>query len=211
METEKKNVLDEVTKSMKQVDGYLILNLLKNPLNSIHLTEKHFIYGILGLASSLVGFLLWTLLMGKRIASLFFAMFGFGGGGLFSELPSSVYGEVFGRMLLLGLLSTVALLAAVWLIGWWRSGKQPVVKLFVTRVGAAHYIGAVGFVLAGILSFSFNISFLLLLITLLSLLALTLHAAMEASGIVKERTAGYLILSVSAYVLLMSILTKLIL
>ncbi|WP_167324084.1 hypothetical protein [Paenibacillus lactis] len=51
----------------------------------------------------------------------------------------------------------------------------------------------------------------MLLITLLSLLALTLHAAMEASGVVKERTAGYLILSVSAYVLLMSILTKLIL
>lgn len=210
METERKNVLDEVTKTMKQVDGYFILNLLKNPLNGIHLTEKHFIYGILGLASSLVGFLLWVLLMGKRLSALFFGMFGFGGGSMFRELPSSVFGEVFGRMLLLGLLSTVALLAAVWLIGWWRSGTQPALKLFITRVGAAHYIGAVGFILAGILSLSFNLSFLLLLITLLSLLALTLQAGMEASGVVKERSAGYLILSVSAYVLLMSILTKLI-
>jgi hypothetical protein len=208
METEKRNVLNDAVSTMKQVDGNLILKLLKNPLESLQLTEKHLVYGILGLASSLVGFLIWGLLMGKKIASLLFGWVSILGGP--GRIPASVTFELFGKLLLLGLLSTAALVASVWLIGWWKSGAMPSLKLFVTRVGSAHYIGAAGFLLAGILSFSMNLSFLLLLITLLSLLALTLFAGQEASGTTKEKSASFLILSVSAYVALMGILSPLI-
>jgi hypothetical protein len=99
----------------------------------------------------------------------------------------------------------------VWLVGWWRSGVKPSMKLFVTRVGATQFIGAIGFLLAGILSFSFNLSILILLVTLLSLLALSLYAGQEASAVAKERIASYLMLSVAAYVLLMGILLNLVL
>jgi len=209
METEKQNVLSDATKMIKQVDKNLILNLLKNPLESLALTEKQFVYGILGLASSFVGFLIWGFILGKKVASLFSGLFMLG--GLFGKVPISLTSEVFGRVFKLGLLSTVVLLISVWLVSWWRSGIKPSFKLFVTQVGAIHFIGAVGFLLASILFFNLQLSLVVLLITVFSLLGLSLYAGQVSGGVTKEKIASYIVLSIASYVLIMAIFSKLVL
>lgn len=209
METEKRNVLDGVKTTMKGVDQQHVLRLFKNPLESVRLTEREWIYGVLGLASAFVGYLVWSLIIASRVNSFFGSMFGLGGLG---GMTRSATWPVFGRLFLIGLLSTAVLLAAIWLAAWWRSGAKPELKLFAIRVGGTFYIGAAGFLLAGLFTLmSPALGFLLLGITLLSLLVLAVQAGVEAGAVPRQALASYLILSVSGYLVLMSLITRLIL
>lgn len=205
METGQNNTLIEVSQSPKTVDGGRILRFLRNPLEALGLTEKEWLYGVLGLAASFLGFLIWVLLFGGQITELIYGFMPFG--GLFG--PSELTFAIFGRMFGIGLLSMIALLAALWLTGWWRSGVQPSWKAFLTQIGGMQYIAGAGFLLAGILSFSFPLSILVLGITLLSSLVLSVYGGVEASGVSKERTSTYMILSVTLYLVLLGVLVNL--
>ncbi|REK74977.1 hypothetical protein [Paenibacillus paeoniae] len=206
MEPKSNHAFNEVTDSLKNVERNKLLTLLKNPLESLQLTTKEWIYGALGLAASFVGYLVWVMILGSKITGLFYNAMPFG--KLFA--PSSLSFAIFSRMFLLGLLSLVALLAALWLAGWWRSGVQPAWKLFVIRMGGIQYITGAGFLLAGILSFHFTLSMIVLAITLLSTLALSLQGGLEVSGISKERTASYLVVSITLYVILAGVFANLV-
>jgi len=207
MEPKNNHAFTEVTDSLKQVERNKLIALLRNPLSSLQLTAKEWIYGALGLAASFVGYLIWVLILGKKITGFIYSAIPFG--GLFA--PNSLTFAIFSRMFLLGLLSLVALLGALWLAGWWRSGMQPGWKLFVIRIGGIQYIAGAGFLLSGLLSFHFTLSMLTLMITLLTTLALSLQGGLEASGISKEKTASYLIAAITLYLILTGVFAKLIL
>lgn len=194
---------------MKDVDQQLVLRLTKNPLESVKLTEQQWIYGLLGLVSAFVGYLIWSLLIASKINGLINGLFGFGGLG---RANVSSTGALVGRMLLIGLTSTIAILAAIYLIGWWRSGVKPQPKAFIAQVGGSYYIGAIGFLLATLVTFlSSSFGFLLLMITLLSLLVLGLQAGAEATAVPRQALASYLILSVASYLVLISLLLRVLL
>ncbi|MFF2885774.1 hypothetical protein [Paenibacillus sp. NPDC057967] len=207
MDPKSNHAFTEVTDSLKKVERNKLLTLLKNPLESLQLTAKEWIYGALGLAVSFVGYLIWVLILGNKITGLLYSAIPFG--GLFA--PNSLSFAIFSRMFLLGLLSLVALLAALWLAGWWRSGVQPAWKLFVIRIGGIQYITGAGFLLSGILSFHFTLSMMVLSITLLSALALSLQGGLVDSGISKEKTASYFIAAITLYLVLAGVFAKLIL
>lgn len=205
METKQDNAITEVKSSAPMIDWGRILRLLRNPLEALHLTEKDWLYGVLGLAASFISYLIWVLLFGGKITELIYSLLPFGGWFAPTKLTFALFSRLFG----IGLLSTLALLAALWLTGWWRSGNQPFWKTFMTRIGGMQYIAGAGFLLAAIFSFSFPLSILILSITLLSSLVLSVYGGVEASGIIKERVSSYMILSVALYLVLLGVLMNL--
>lgn len=193
---------------LEKFDFKRVLRLIINPLGSLKHSEKDFLYGIIGLASSYVGFLLWSLLVTKKINALFNPFYElaslFSGGS-----QGSVFFKMFSKLMLTGLWSTITLLAVVWLVSWWTSGLKPDIKSFLTRVGGIHYIGFVGFVLACILSASFTFSIVIVAITLLTLLVLTLYAGAEMYGVSREKLSLYFLVTIAGYVLLFSFVPQL--
>lgn len=182
------------------------MRLLRDPLSALRLTEKDWLYGVLGLVASFMGYLIWVLLFGSKLTELIYGFMPFG--GLFA--PSRMSFEIFSRMFGIGILSNAALLASLWLTGWWRSGVQPSWKAFLAQIGGIQYAIGAGMLVAGIFSFSFSLSVLVLSVSLLSSLVLSVHGGAEASGVSKERMSSYLVLSVSLYLVLFGVLMKLI-
>jgi len=198
-----------VPRTPLQIDFKKILKLLANPLESTKLTEKDFLYGIIGLASSYVGFLIWSLFMTKKINALFNPFYELA--SLFGESSSraSQFFAMYSKLLLTGIWGIVALLGVVWLVSWWQSGSKPEIKAFVTRIGGIHYIGCAGYLLASIFAASFGLSMGIIIITLLTLLVLTLFAAAEMYSIAREKLSLYFIVSIAGYVVLFSLLPQL--
>jgi hypothetical protein len=192
----------------QQFDFKRILKLILDPLSSLKLSDKDFRYGIIGLASAYVGFLIWSLFVTKRINALlnpFYELASFFNGGS----KGSAFFPVFSKLMVTGLWSTIALLGVVWLVSWLTSGNQPAFKSFLTRIGGIHYIGGVGYLLACIFSASFTFSIIIVLITLLTLLMLTLYAGATLFGVTREKLSLYFIVSIAGYVLLFSFIPQL--
>lgn len=213
METEKNEGVETVgqttiSQTSLQFDFKRILKLLMNPLESLKLSDKDFIYGIIGLASSYAGFLIWSLLVTKRLNALFNPFYElaslFGGGS-----RGSVFFAMYSKLMLTGIWSIIALFGVVWLVSWWQSGSQPEMKSFLTRIGGIHYIGCAGFLLACILSASFTFSMLIVVITLLALLVLTLYAGAELYVSSREKLSLYFLVTIAGYVLLSSFIPQL--
>ncbi|MBP1995995.1 hypothetical protein [Paenibacillus eucommiae] len=211
-----RSVLDDLTASVKQVDRNVILRLLKNPLEGMKLSSStDFGYGVVGIAAAVVGFLVWVLFMGSAMNSMLFGMFGFGGGfGGFADLMEtkrSVSAAIFGRMFLISLISAASFLAALWFIGLWRGGRRLSIKQFITQIGAMQFVVGAGFVAAGLIALmSIKLSFLVVTVTLLSTLVLSVIAASDMFQIAKERLASFVIFSVAAYLLLVSLLSSIV-
>jgi len=197
-----------IPQASQQFDFKRIVKLILNPLESLKLSDKDFLYGIIGLASSLVGYLLWSLLVTKKVNAFF---------NPFYELASlfdggsrgSAFFAMYSKLLVTGLWSTIVLLGVVWLVSWWMNGSQPNIKSFLTKIGGIHYIGFVGFIIACIFAASFSLSILIVTITVLCLLVLTLYAGIELYGVKREKLSLYFIVAIAGYVLLFSFITQL--
>jgi len=201
-----------LTDTMKQVDGHVILKLLKNPQAGLLLNPgKDFIYGVLGIAASIVGFLLWGWMVGIRINDMFSPSLNFGGlSGLdgFQVKPSSMVGTVVGKVFLTGIGSMAAFLASIWLIGSWRGERKLSIKSFVTHAGSMHYASGAGFVLAGVVGLmNIKLSIFLLVINLLIMLLLSYVTAIELFGIAKVRQLSFIASAVLLYGLLVMVIT----
>ncbi|MFX3632912.1 MAG: hypothetical protein ACE3L7_02730 [Candidatus Pristimantibacillus sp.] len=205
-------VLNQMTASIKQVDKNIILRLLKNPFESMALNpSKDLVYGVIGIAAAIIGFLIWALLIGGKLESIFYGMLGFGGLASFGD-KGSIATALFGKMFLVAIISNIALLAAIWGIGQWKGDQKQSLKALVTHIGAIHYIAGAGFIIAGILALmSLKLSLLVLLISLLSALMLSIHAAIDLFKVEQNRQALYMILSVSAYLLITGLLAGIVL
>lgn len=192
-----------------QFDFKKVLKLITNPLESMKLTEKDFLYGIIGLASSYLGFLLWSLFVTKKINAFFNPFYELA--SLFSERSSrgAAFFAMYSKLMLAGFWSIIALLGVVWLVSWWQGGSKPEIKAFITRLGGIQYIGCAGFLLACIFAASFGLSVIIIATTLLTLLVLTLYAASELYSVAREKLSLYFLASIGGYVLLFSLLTQL--
>lgn len=196
------------TQASPQFDLKRVLKLISNPLESMKLTEKDFLYGIIGIVSSYAGFLIWSLFVTKRINAFFnpfYELASFFDGG---SSQGSAFFAMYSKLLFTGLWSTLSILGVVWLVIWWLSGSKPEYKLFLTRIGGVHYIGCVGYLLACILSSSFTFSLLIIVITLLTLLILTLYAGAQLYEVSSDKLSRYFILAIAGYVLLFSFIPQ---
>jgi|GEM_PF-3437265 len=172
-----------------QIDVQRIWELVKNPLSSLKLDgNRDFIYGLLGIAASLIGFMFFTLIIGRSLP--FIGWLGLGG-------------TLFGKMLLLAIISNTALHASIWLIGLWQGKQKLGIKPLITHIGALQYGAGAAFIVAGLLYWvSFNLCMIVLLVALLALFTLSIIASLELYNVAKERFSLYIMLTTAAYAII---------
>ncbi|MFD0714883.1 hypothetical protein [Paenibacillus sp. GCM10027626] len=199
-----------VADSMKQVDGNLILGLLKNPQSGLNLNpQKDLIYGLLGIAASIIGFVIYAWIVGMQIDSMVGGFFG--GLGSFGVKPQSLVGGIVGNMLLVAIVSMVAFLGSMWLVGSWRGSRKVSIQAFVTYFGSMHYLSGAGFVVAGLVALmSYKLSLLLIVINLLIMLLLSFVSAMELFGISREQQFSFIAPAVTIYTVVVLIIVSII-
>ncbi|MCQ6561946.1 hypothetical protein [Paenibacillus mendelii] len=200
---------NDLTKAMKQVDGNVVLKLLKDPQYGLNLNpDKDFIYGILGLVASILGFTIWAGLLGMRIDSLFSGLLGLGGFG-----GDSIGGAFTGRMLLTAILSIAALHGMLWLLGSWQGTNKLSFKAFITYAGSMHYLSGAGFVVAGLCALIslISFSFLLILINVSIMLVLSVIVSIDIFGVYREKRMVYTASAIALYMVILMIVTKIIL
>ncbi|SFE52174.1 hypothetical protein SAMN04487969_103193 [Paenibacillus algorifonticola] len=201
-------LLQNVSGSVKQIDTQILLKLLKNPLEGLNLNPaKDLSYGIIGIVSAIIGFLLFGLLTGSAIR----LFFGYGASDLLRE-GSGMSAALFGKILLLSLISIIAFLGSLWGISLWRATQRLTLSAFITSIGAMQLFAGAGFLIAGVVSLiSFKLGFFVMAATLLSTLGISLVGASVASQVTKEKLWSYIVLSVCAYLLLFGLFADLIL
>ncbi|WP_338555156.1 hypothetical protein [Paenibacillus sp. KS-LC4] len=200
-------LLQNMSGSVKQMDWKILLRLLKNPLEGLNLNPaKHLSYGIIGIVCAIIGFLLFGLLTGSAI-SLFF---GYGVTDLLRE-GSGMSAALFGKILLLSLISTFAFLGSLWGISLWRATQRLTIRAFITSIGAMQLASGAGFLIAGVISLiSFKLGSFVMAAALLSNLGISLIGASVASQVTKEKLWSYIAFSACAYLLLFGLLADLI-
>lgn len=180
---------------LANVDKHKILNLLKNPMSALQLkAETDFMYGILGLVVSLLGFVLWAWSFKHQLIKLMILGFG----SLISDekesyREASEYLPIVNHMLLLGFVSLIVLVGITFLLG----NKMGLHKLHwkdsIVQLGGLQLISGVGFIVAALMMFVLiKLSFLLLFTTLLATLALTFVAGIEMFRIRRDRIALFI-------------------
>lgn len=198
-----------------KVDAGRVFSLFKNPERAKELQpDKDFLYGVLGIVASLLGFLIWAWLFNKKISDLLNDMFGFGDDSIFGlySASSHVSSKLIGKLFLLGIISMAALLASLWLAGNWRGSRKLSAKELITYIGGMQYTFAAGFVITGLFTFvSLRFSYVLLFINLLMALVTTVLSASEISEVPKERRFSYIILGISIYLVLFWLFSEIIL
>ncbi|MWC30709.1 hypothetical protein [Paenibacillus sp. MMS18-CY102] len=208
-----------VTDLTKQIDTNVIVDLLKNPQKSLQLQPaKDLIYGVLGIVASLLGFMIWAWIIGKKIDSLLGDMFGglFGGLSDFEDLTdysggSSIGSAITGKLIVLAIISLIALIGSLWALGNWKGERKLTFKDAVTHLGAAQYTFGAGFVLAGLCSFiNLRIAFIVLSVNLLTALVTTVMHAIALWQVREDRKLTVVGLSVALYLALVALLSAIV-
>jgi len=153
---------------LKKVDFQVILGILRHPMNCVQLNSSNggFIYGLIGIGMSVLGFFLFALSL-DRIISNSFGEFGFG-----SALMAQA--SLGGRSLWIGLLSILALMASYWFVAQFVTKKKLDVKDFTAKIGSFHLIFGVIFMLSAIIAFiSLQLAFIMLVVAILLALVCT--------------------------------------
>ncbi len=188
------------------LDFSFILGLMKNPMSALKLDpKKHFLYGLIGLGASFVGYIIWALFIAgsmRGAISLFLAPSSLLTGG-------ASYASVMGRLIFIGIISNIALFGSIFLISMWKATDRQSIQSLLTKLGAVQYFAAAGFILAGLLSFmTFKLSLAILLITLLTVLFLTLLAAVQMYKVKEKDIALYGVAIIAVYFIIMMVLTS---
>ncbi|GGD92935.1 hypothetical protein [Paenibacillus nasutitermitis] len=189
--------------AVKQVDKNVLIRLLRNPFDALQLSPgKDLIYGVIGLGTSVIGYLIWIWLVGAKINSFF--------GGFFGGFsPLSFGSQMTGRLFLTGLVSVLALLASIWLVGMWRGNARHDIKSVVTRLGSMQVFSGAGFLAAGICSLvSLKLSFLIGGSTALIALAVTVFAGLELFNVTVNRRFEFMACSIAAYLIIYTVVSS---
>jgi hypothetical protein len=195
------------TASGLNLDVNVLKGLLLNPQTGMRLHPgKDFIYGILGIAASVIGFFLWGLALQKKVEDSLNSVFGgfnlFGGFNRSLNLGKYFFG--------IGLVSVLCLIGALWLIGQWKGSVKRNWREVVTCLGSMQLLWGAGFIIAAVLVFiSYQLSFLLMSILLLSALILTVLAAQDLFRMKAEQRFYTVCASITVYVLLTGIINAL--
>jgi len=200
----------EQPKQAQTIDIQFILKLIKNPMEALKLDgKKDLLYGLVGIGASLLGYLVWVLVLNSYLKDLFRLIFApltlltGGGGGA---------GLVIGKLILLGILSLVALFVSLWLLSWWQSSERQSIPSLATKLGGMQYTSGVGFIVAALIGLiSIKLSFAILLITLISTIVWSIIGMMQLNQVKGEKSFLFITGSVAAYFVIMLVLSSILL
>lgn len=191
-----------------EVDGRRLLELLQNPAAALKLQpRKEWIYGAIGAAAGVIGFVVWIGLFQAAVRQAFNAF-----GGLGNLFLGGILGNVSpGRYLLISLLSLAILVGALTLIGNWRGARKRDWLEALSYYGGTQLLFGAVWVAAGLLAFlSLQLSTLIGAIALLINLLLLVGQAVDLHEVGPERKFLYIVYSVSAYALLLFLVLSLV-
>ncbi len=182
------------------VDPRKLLELLKNPSASLKLQpQTDWIYGAIGAAGGVVGFVIWNWLFQEAIKAklgIFGALGGLAMGGLLGVSAP-------GKFLLLGLFSIALLAGSLTLIGNWQGARKRDWREASAYLGGTQLLFGAAWVVSGLLAFvSLQLSTLLGIFLLLVNLVLLVGLAEDLHAVGRERKFLYIAYSLAAYSLL---------
>ncbi|NGZ75277.1 hypothetical protein [Saccharibacillus alkalitolerans] len=168
-----------------------LLELLKNPLSALQLRgESDLRYGLIGLAASLIGYMLWAWSLKRNVIHTVFEL---SGGGSRSEWRegykyASDQFAILSPMFVLGLVSLIALTAGAILLGGGLGTHKVSWKESLAKIGAVQLSVGAGFLVSALMLFvSLRFGFVVLTVVVLSALALTLFAAAQLFRVSQAR------------------------
>ncbi|WP_458120187.1 hypothetical protein [Paenibacillus sp. Z6-24] len=180
---------------LARVDRHKILNLLKRPMSALQLRgDSDLLYGLLGIIASLVGFVLWSWSFKHQLIKALVVQFG-GRLNDYEESYSSAseYLPIVNHMLVLGLVSLIVMLAAVFLLGSKLGSQRHGWKDSLVKLGGLQWITGAALILSALVIFvSVKFSFVLLLTTVIATLVLTLYAGIEMFRIHRDRAVWFI-------------------
>lgn len=188
-------IMTTAKEQLARVDRHKILNLLKNPMSALHLRgDSDLLYGVLGIIASLVGFILWSWSFKHQLIKAMIAQFG----GLMRDdseaySDASEYLPIVNHMLVLGLVSLIVMLVAVFLLGSKLGTQRIGWKDSLVKIGGLQWIVGAALIVAALVMFvSVKASLVLLLTTVIASLMLTLYAGIEIFRIYRERAVWFI-------------------
>ncbi|WP_172195872.1 hypothetical protein [Saccharibacillus qingshengii] len=168
-----------------------LLGLLKNPMSALQLRgETDLRYGLMGLAASLIGYMLWAWSFKRNLLHTLFEM---SGGGSSSEWRDG-YSEIskqfaiLSPLFVIGLVSLIALIVGALGLGSWLGTNKISGKEALAKLGSVQLAIGAGFLACALMMFvSLRLGLLLLIVALLSAWALTLLASVQLFRVSSER------------------------
>ncbi|WP_372632085.1 hypothetical protein [Cohnella sp.] len=183
------------------VDGQKLLALLRNPSAAQKLKpQTEWIYGAIGAAAGVIGFVLWNWLFLEAVKAKL---------GLFQAFGSLFITGVLGiaspgKFLLLGLFSIALLIGSLTLVGNWQGARKRDWREAVADLGGTQLAFGAGWLVSGLLAFvSLQLSTLVGAFLLLVNLVLLVGQAEHAHEVGRERRFLYIVYSLAAYLLLL--------
>ncbi|WP_438431327.1 hypothetical protein [Gorillibacterium sp. sgz500922] len=188
----------EKARRRPDVNANLLLAILRDPLAAFSLQPaRDSIYGILGLAASIIGFFLWGLVLKFKLVRSFGPA-----DGIFSDIVGGTVRKlpIASHLLLLGLFSLAALILLLWAVGQWKGSVQRSGKEVLTHLGAMQLQSGAGFALAALVAFLWVPgSFVIVAAFLLYTLLMTVLSALDWFGISAENRGQALAVFAGAY------------
>ncbi|MGG3506935.1 hypothetical protein ABES58_15865 [Paenibacillus lautus] len=188
---------DAKTASTIQVDGQVLKNLLKNPMSALNMRgdQTGLIYGLIGMASSIIGFWLFGLGFKQLIYS---------GLGMMSAVLSNF--GMGSRALLMGLFSTVILLGSFWFTGNMVTKQKLDIKEFIAKIGSFQLPFGAALIVSGLINFmSLKLASLILVFALMTGLAANCAAVIELYRIGSSQWIKFIGIALGIYVLILAI------
>ncbi len=184
--------------SLQKVDHRQLVNLLRNPMSALQLRgENDLLYGLIGIAVSIIGFMLWAWSFKHQLIQ---AMVGqlstlLGGSKYYDERYSAASDSlsIVTHSLLLSVVSLIVLLATVFLIGNKLGTQRFQWKDALVKLGGLQLVSGAIFIVAALLMFvSMSISVALLATVATASLCLTIYAAIEMFRLSREREVWFI-------------------
>ncbi|MEW4371376.1 hypothetical protein [Paenibacillus kandeliae] len=191
-------MLNNAREQLSKVDKHKILNLLKNPMSALQLRgDSDLLYGIMGIAVSLIGFVLWAWAFKHQLIK---AMIGqlssmFGGADQYDQTYRSASDSmsIVGHSLILSIVSTLVLLVAVFFIGNKLGTQRLHWKDALVKLGGLQLVtGAALLITTLLMLVTMKFSFVLLFTVLTASLMLTLYAGIEMFRLSRERAVWFI-------------------
>ncbi|OWA34002.1 hypothetical protein B9G55_16835 [Saccharibacillus sp. O16] len=184
--------------ALDKVDKSQLLGLLKNPLSALQLRgEADLIYGLIGLAASLIGFLAWAWSLKRNLIHSLYSAMGItqSWGSAYSEASEQF--AVIKPMLITGLASLVFLMVGAILFGRWLGQNKASWKESLTPLGAVQLVSGAGFLVSALMLFvSLKFGLTLFIVVMLATLLLTAYTALQFFRIPQHRVVQFMALFV---------------
>ncbi|MBD2845861.1 hypothetical protein IDH44_11720 [Paenibacillus sp. IB182496] len=200
-----------IAAQFRRIEPGVLVRLLRQPREALSLEGPAApVYGFVGVAAALIGFIIWAMLLGNELASL---VFGFGSSSIFdafSAYRADIYWRIIGRMLVIGLVSSAAMIGVLYAAGRWLGEAKLRFGTFFASIGAMQLVFGAGFVLAGLCSLiNLRLSLFVMLVVLLAALVLLVSAASDLLRVPKAREAAFAVTVIGGYLLVTGLLLAL--